>query len=270
MRSEWGLLSRTEALLREEETSLSAKVKEAEARRGVSGLEHTQEKLEKVSQEKAEVDSVKGKTLEEISAVVEQINSQIKENKNGLAPQIKALRSLRTTFQEVESDYLHKKAIYDNTKAGLDSEISKLQSERDAAHKEKVTEESARCLYESLVSIEKVKAERVEDERHGRSIERHMPDGSVIRSYKELYASKISNQDHLTKQLKQQQHNIKENYKPNLLQTNLFKDLHKLLRCKVDMQQRARAEANSMAAATGQDTNVLTMEDESAPAHVSS
>lgn len=39
----------------------------------------------------------------------------------------------------------------------------------------------------------------------------------------------------------------------------MFKDLHKLLRCKVESQQRARAEANEMMAANQQDTNVFRM-----------
>mmetsp|Transcript_45252 Transcript_45252/g.74986 ORF Transcript_45252/g.74986 Transcript_45252/m.74986 type:complete len:691 (-) Transcript_45252:135-2207(-) len=262
LRAEWGLLSRTEALLREQESGISSKLGEAEARRGVSGFQQTQEQLEKVSQQKAEVDSVKGKTLEEISQVVEEINTQIKENKNRLAPQIKALRSLRTKFQEVESEYLEKKAVFDNTKAGLDSEISKMQAELDSAQKEKAHEESNCHYYESLASIERVKVNRVEDEKQGRSIKRHMPDGSVVRSYKDLYEAKIKDQDRLTKELKERQKHIKENHEPNRIQMGLFKDLHKLMRCKVDMQQRARAEANSMAAASGQDTNVLTMEDD--------
>ena len=67
-----------------------------------------------VSEQKAEVDEVKGKTLEEISAVVEQINTQITSRKQKLAPQIKELRTLRTKFQELETEYLEKKGLYDN------------------------------------------------------------------------------------------------------------------------------------------------------------
>merc|ERR1712187_882577 len=89
------------------------------------------------------------------------INTQIKENKTRLAPQIKKLRVLRSSFQEVESEFLEKKAVYDNTKAGLDSEISKMLAELDAAVKETSQEESNAQYYESLCSIEKVKTQRV-------------------------------------------------------------------------------------------------------------
>ena len=76
------------------------------ARAGVSGFQQTQEALEVVSQQKAEVDETKGKTLEEISSVVEEINTKIKSQKAQLAPQIKELRTLRAKCQEEESEYL--------------------------------------------------------------------------------------------------------------------------------------------------------------------
>merc|ERR1719198_1037186 len=78
LRAEWGVLARTESLLLAQDQALSAQLGESEARRGVSGFAATQEQLEMVSQQKAQVDEAKGKTLEEISSVVEQINTQIK------------------------------------------------------------------------------------------------------------------------------------------------------------------------------------------------
>lgn len=66
------MLSRTEAILTNQDNAISAALGEAEARRGVSGFTQAQEQLEKVSQQKAEVDEVKGKTLENISQVNEQ------------------------------------------------------------------------------------------------------------------------------------------------------------------------------------------------------
>jgi len=262
LRAEWGLLSRTEQLLREQEGGVSSKLGEAEARRGVSGFTKTTEELEKVSQAKAEVDSVKGKTLEEISQVVETINTQIKETKTRLAPQIKSLRTLRTSFQGLESEYLEKKAAYDNTKAGLDSELSKMQAELDAAIKEGSHEESNAQYYDSLCSIEKVKTQRVAEEREKRSVQRVMPDGSVVRTYQELYAAKIRDQEQMTKELRERQKNIKENHEPNRAQMALFRDLHKLMRCKVDLQQRARVEASNMAAANEASSNVMTFDDD--------
>merc|ERR1712060_721910 len=75
------------------------------------------------------IDRAKGKTLDEISAIVQKINSQLKEKKNKLAPQIKALRSVRQSFQQVEVKYLEKKSAYDQAKSSMDGELSKVAGE---------------------------------------------------------------------------------------------------------------------------------------------
>merc|ERR1712060_158662 len=74
-------------------------------------------------------DRAKGKTLDEISAIVQKINSQLKEKKNKLAPQIKALRSVRQSFQQVEVKYLEKKSAYDQAKSSIDGEMNKVAGE---------------------------------------------------------------------------------------------------------------------------------------------
>merc|ERR1712157_371135 len=86
-------------------------------------------KLEKASVEKSEVDKAKGKTLDEISAIVQQINAQLKEKKNKLAPQIKALRSVRQSFQQVEVKYMEKKTAYDQARSSIDAEIQRIAGE---------------------------------------------------------------------------------------------------------------------------------------------
>merc|ERR1719453_1588311 len=91
-----------------------------------AGMKEVEQQLQKASVEKASVDKTKGKTLDEISAIVEQINSQLKEKKNKLAPQIKALRSARQSFQAVEARHQEKKAAYDQVKCSMDSDLNKI------------------------------------------------------------------------------------------------------------------------------------------------
>merc|ERR1719456_1281750 len=69
------------------------------------GMREVEQQLQKASVEKT-----KGKTLDEISVIVQQINSQLREKKNKLAPQIKALRSARQSFQVVETKHMEKKS----------------------------------------------------------------------------------------------------------------------------------------------------------------
>ena len=106
-----------------------------------------------------------------------------------------------------------------------------------------------------------------QDERAG-LFHRTLPDGTAVTSYKELYANKIKEQEAASKELRERQKHIKENHAPNAAQVKLFKDLHKLLRCKLDMQGRARAENAALEHENAQDTNVFTMpEDDGPPAY---
>merc|ERR1719499_2120328 len=85
--------------------------------------------IEKASVEKSQVDKAKGKTLDEISSIVQKINTQLKEKKNKLAPQIKALRTVRQNFQQVEVKYTEKRGEYERAKSSVDGELTRLVKE---------------------------------------------------------------------------------------------------------------------------------------------
>ena len=82
--------------------TLIAPQAELERKKGVSGIIDAQEQLEKVSAIKSEIDESKGKTLEEISEMVEQLNEKIASKKDSLAPLIVDLRAMRTNASATE------------------------------------------------------------------------------------------------------------------------------------------------------------------------
>lgn len=76
--TEFGVLQRTQSILESRENDLRQNLRKKEAERGITGYEETQSKLEQVSAMKSDFDEVKGKTLDEISRVVTEINKLIK------------------------------------------------------------------------------------------------------------------------------------------------------------------------------------------------
>ena len=142
---------------------------EAERAHGTQGFGQAQEDIERVSQQKAEVDELKGRTLEEMSQVVGEINEKIKKRKHQLAPQIMRLRKLRTEVRDKETVYTEKKQAFNAAKAGIDSDLSAVQEESNAALQEAAHEESQAAYYESAASIERVKLSRAADEKAGAS-----------------------------------------------------------------------------------------------------
>ena len=129
IRDETVVLGRTVQVLRGADASLGDFLAKLESERGISGYTETQTRLEKLSKETAQLDQTKGKTLEEISNIVTDINVALNARKNKLAPQIKELRAVRQRYQELEATYVDQKNKYDNTKAGLESHQMRLLQE---------------------------------------------------------------------------------------------------------------------------------------------
>ena len=132
----------------------------------MKGYIQTQEALVKVSQMKASTDQMKGKTLEEISAIVQNINGMLKERKNRLAPQIKELRNVRQKYQELDRVYSEKKKQYENTAAGLESDRLKLENSADLSQTEALREESRFHYMNCLVTISGSRLYQIEREQN--------------------------------------------------------------------------------------------------------
>lgn len=200
------------------------------------GLRETEAKLEKASVEKSHVDKAKGKTLDEISAIVQKINQQLKEKKNKLAPQIKALRSVRQNFQQVEVKYLEKKGAWDQAKSQVDGDLSKVagevkQLESDVLEAEQCYHDlnMQLCLYESKLQ----RAHR--ESRCIRKEERHSTQFATL---SDQYLSEIKRLDEQCVELRKDQKVVKDTHEEKLKQKKAFMQLEKLLTVKLKVARQ--------------------------------
>uniref|UniRef100_A0A3Q1ANC8 Intraflagellar transport protein 81 homolog n=1 Tax=Amphiprion ocellaris TaxID=80972 RepID=A0A3Q1ANC8_AMPOC len=152
LKAEYGVLQRTEEILKQRHETVQQKLQTMEAEKGISGYSNTQEELERVSAMKSELDEKKGRTLDDMSEMVKKLNSMIVEKKSALAPIIKELRSLRQRCQELSQEYEEKKAQYESCAAGLESNRSKLEQEVKALREETAQKENR---YHYINSIKK-------------------------------------------------------------------------------------------------------------------
>ncbi|ETW10174.1 hypothetical protein H310_00544 [Aphanomyces invadans] len=227
------VLHRTEQVLKSRDTDLDGLLKEIEASKGVVGYMDTQGKLNEISERNAQVNAFKGETLEEISRIVTDINQTLKERKNQLAPQIKDLRAVRQKYQEMEQTYLEKKAQYDNTAVGLETERIKLEQECTAFQDDCLREESQYHFLNCQIQIENAKLDKVTQEE-----EFEKGNGKLLRDFRtfqELYKNKVNQQESLTKELRKQQKTLKTNLGDYVVQRGLFDQLLKLLQCKIKL-----------------------------------
>jgi len=226
--AERGILARTEDILKTRHGDQTEFLASLERQRGVEGAFDLQSKLEEVSEKTAEVNKEKEVSLEEISRRVTEINNTIKEKKNVLAPLIKELRQVRADFTQLETEYNDKKKTYENTAVGLDAERDKLLTEVTAYYEDCKREESRFHYLNAMINSTKITLDRARLEEQGKN-----RIGDAGQSYRELYQSRIQQQENLSKKLRETQKLVKENHDVNLEQANMFRDLRKILAFKL-------------------------------------
>eukprot|EP00602_Paraphysomonas_sp_CaronLab_P003299 CAMPEP_0185020342 /NCGR_PEP_ID=MMETSP1103-20130426/2928_1 /TAXON_ID=36769 /ORGANISM="Paraphysomonas bandaiensis, Strain Caron Lab Isolate" /LENGTH=652 /DNA_ID=CAMNT_0027551173 /DNA_START=130 /DNA_END=2088 /DNA_ORIENTATION=+ len=235
LRAELVVLQRTEQILRSRDKNLDDFLRELERKKGVEGYRDTQRQLIEMSEKTAAVDQMKGATLEEISAFVEQIGREFKSKQIQLQPLMADLKALRQEYMEVETKHQEAKNNYDKVAITLDMDKQALEKECDAFQEECLREESRYHTLNCLVSMARIKLQRAEQEKKWNE-----GNGRMLRdfaSFKELYAHKIAQQEQLTKQLRKQQKELKENAVVMTNQKSNFNNLQRLLSAKMKSLQ---------------------------------
>jgi intraflagellar transport protein 81 len=131
LRAELVVLQRTEQILKSRHKNLDSVLEDLERRKGVEGYRDTQKALVEMSEKTAEVDQMKGATLDQISTMVEQISREFRQKQTQLQPLMSKLKGVRHEYMEVEADFSEKKSSFDKIAVGLEMEKSVLERECD-------------------------------------------------------------------------------------------------------------------------------------------
>eukprot|EP00944_MAST-04C_sp_MAST-4C-sp1_P002948 g2948.t1 len=258
LRQESVVLSRTEAILKGRCDGLEEFMEKLEQRHGIEGYTTMEERDDKISMLSSALNQTKGKTLEEISKIVTDINQKLKERKNKLAPQIKQLRTVRNQYQEKESVYLEKKGMFESTAAGLESERVKLELQCGRNQDEALKVEREYHMLNCMLQKAEVDLERVElEEQFSKGEGQLLPD---FKSFQELYQNKISQQQSLLQALRKHQNALKENAPQDGAQRALFNDLRVLLETKTNILRKAEQGRGAVEDNSGiqfGDTNIM-------------
>ncbi|XP_023197961.1 intraflagellar transport protein 81 homolog isoform X2 [Xiphophorus maculatus] len=229
LRAEYGVLQRTEEILRQRHDAVQQKLQTVEAQKGISGYSDTQEELERVSAIKSDLDEKKGRTLDDMSEMVKKLNSMIVEKKSALAPIIKELRSLRQRRAELNQEYEEKKAQYESCAAGLESNRSKLEQEVKALREEMAQKENRYHYINSVSEIIEMQIQRAAEEMKAYVSSDPQEKKKTIR---EVYMKNIAEQELLGKKLREEQKVVRENHSANMEQMKMWRDLEQLMECK--------------------------------------
>ncbi|AWP07944.1 putative intraflagellar transport protein 81 -like [Scophthalmus maximus] len=241
LKAEYGVLQRTEEILKQRHETVQQKLQTLEAEKGISGYSDTQEELERVSAIKSELDEKKGRTLDDMSEMVKKLNSMIVEKKSALAPVIKELRSLRQQSQELNQEYEEKKMQFESCAAGLESNRSKLEQDVKALREETAQQENQYHHINSMSKITEVQIQRAADEMKAYVSSDPQERKKTIR---EVYKKNISEQELLGKRLREKQKMVRESHSTNMEQMKMWRDLEQLMECKRQCFIRAQSQAS--------------------------
>jgi len=223
LRHEGSVLLRTEQLLHVKDPT-------------PEGLRDAEEALEKASIDKSQIDKAKGVTLDEISGIVGKINTQLKEKKNKLAPQIKMLRSVRQNFQQVEVKYLEKKSSYDQAKSTMDGELAKLAGEVKGLDNEVM--EAEQSFHELNMHISTLDSRLTRVQREARCMRKEETFSPEFQTLQDQYQKHIASLDEQCKDLRKEQKTVKESHEDTLKQKMAFVQLEKLMQIKLKVSKQ--------------------------------
>lgn len=255
-KAEFGLLQRTEELLKQRHENIQHQLQTIEDKKGISGYSYTQEELERVSALKTEVDEMKGRTLDDMSEMVKKLNSLVSEKKSALAPVIKELRQLRQKCQELTQECDEKKSQYDSCAAGLESNRSKLEQEVRGLREECLQEESRYHYTNCMIKNLEIQLRRATNEMKAYVSSDQQEKRKAIR---EQYTKNIAEQENLGKKLREKQKAVRESHGPNMKQAKMWRDFEQLMECKKQcfLKQQSQTSIGQVIQEGGEDRLIL-------------
>lgn len=231
LRAEWGVLSYTEKTVGDTFESLRQEIEDIESRMGIRGYSRTAEELSQVNAQKNNAEQAKGRTLEELSKVVQDFTISIRERRTKLAPQINELRTVRQQANEVEQEWEEKKSQYDYQEGMLMQDVSKIDTEVNQLLDETRVNEALYHRLNAQVLLLDTQVQRANDEREFASGSRKLD--QQFQSYSDLLIRTTDDHERRSKDLQRKRRDVEENHSLHVQQVEWFATLRKILEGKL-------------------------------------
>ncbi|XP_018021151.1 intraflagellar transport protein 81 homolog [Hyalella azteca] len=254
LKAEYGVLSRTHEILKAREAQMNEQLSAMEAEHGVSGFRAARDNLESVSSQKGDLDQEKGETLEQMSAMVIELNNKIGDRKSRLAPIIKELRPLRQRQQELAVEHAEKKQSYDSVAVGLDSTVGKLERDVNTLYDDIIKKETQYHLLATQKEVMEYRLQQAENE-----IKLYLSSDAQDKkkACREQLASLIAEKEKQGKQLRELQKNIKDQVADSGKQLMMWQDVIRLMEVKRRCLEASRNTGGHMMRNSGSEALVL-------------
>jgi intraflagellar transport protein 81 len=231
LRAEWGVLSYTDKTVQDTFEGLRQEIEDIESRMGIRGYSRTAEELSQVNAQKNNAEQAKGRTLEELSKVVQDFTISIRERRTKLAPQINELRTVRQQANEVEQEWEEKKSQYDYQEGMLMQDVSKIDTEVNQLLEETRVNEALFHRLNAQVLLLDTQVQRAGEEREFASGSKKLD--QQFQSYSDLLTRTTEDHERRSKDLQRKRRDVEENHSLHVQQVEWFATLRKILEGKL-------------------------------------
>ncbi|TPX35452.1 hypothetical protein SmJEL517_g02039 [Synchytrium microbalum] len=239
--TEYGVLQRTEEILKGRERSMRDSYKTLRKSSGSTGslnLDFDDVDLDEPGNHHRHADS-----LDELQMAIASLKSSIQAKKNALTPMMQELRSTRQEVQTVEVEHTQKKRVYDAAMAGYDSENTQ---DAEVLRLDQDLKDGEAHIASLKSQIEQAKADY---ERAQEELRAYRGDPSLeaeqgrrgFKTYRDLFTKQLNDFEHALKTAKDQQKEVKGSFQEHQHQMDLFTHLQRILRVKVEYNRKSLA-----------------------------
>jgi len=234
-RRELAVMMRTEEIIRGQSDSVGQHIARIERQRGVSGARQKRRELEEVSAAKADLDDMKGKTLEEMTEIVKEIQRNIQARQTELKPFVATLQEQRKQKAAVESKYIQAKTRYLNAKHEYEAACMELEEECKKLRTDIATQQSKFHSHSHQVLVLERSLKRAREEQKAQ--ESGVAVSKTVKTYTDYFQKEGRSMKKQTKELKNQKKTLGSESDQNKKQLEAFQSLRRLLQMKAQCQK---------------------------------
>lgn len=235
-KKELTIMLRTEEICRQQAERVHEEILRIERQRGVSGFREARQQLEHVSSVKADLDDMKGKTLEEMSEIVKDIQRNIQARQDELRPLVNQLQEQRKLKAGIESKYLQAKQRYQNAVSEYDAACMELEEESKKLRADIATYQSKFHNVTHMLAALERSLKRANEESKAQSTTN--PISKSIKTYSDFFQKSSRQMHKQTKTLKEQKKALGTQSETNQKQFEAFQSLRHLLQVKEVCQKK--------------------------------
>ena len=224
---EIGILKRTEKIFKKLLKKSIEDVKVFERKYGIDGLLNIENEIEDLSKKKGNLDLLKGKTLEELSSIVEQLKLKIEEKRDSLKPLIDKHKIIKNEINSIKDDHAMKKQEFDHVLSSVKKEYEHLKNKSRQKKEEYFQNEISIDLYKEKGRVLDLVYKFLEEENEFSEGENQLSE--KYQCYRDMMQGEIEECDKEIQILKVERDKIKQNTDYYLENTEMMKKFQFLL-----------------------------------------